>query len=76
MELLSDPILVFCGTEIAYVQEHALFSLSGGFPRSETDHFSLSDRQAKIMPKKTKIGSVYMKIYGCLLNWQLTPDNW
>ncbi len=59
--LYTDPILVFCGTETPYVPEHALFRQAGGFFRSETDDFSFSDRQAKIMPKKTKIGSVYIK---------------
>jgi hypothetical protein len=59
--------LVFFGTEIAYAPKQFFFSPYAGFFRPKTDDFSLSARQAKIMPDKTKIGSVYMKIYGRLL---------
>jgi len=52
---MTDLILVFLRHKNCICAGHALFSLSVWFFRSETDDFSLSDRQAKIMPKKLKL---------------------
>jgi len=40
------------------MRQNSFFSPYAGFFRPKTDDFSLSARQAKIMPDKTKIGSV------------------
>ncbi|MGE0083078.1 MAG: hypothetical protein AB7S75_01520 [Desulfococcaceae bacterium] len=43
------------------MRQNSFFSPYAGFFRPETDDFSLSASQSKIMPDKTKIGSVYKK---------------
>ena len=55
----TDPILVFFGTKIAELRKHPFPNLFPQIFRIRTVIFPQSGLNAKSMPEKTKIGSVY-----------------